>query len=217
MKENFDDILNYGEKITKVMKPNKSVYVKATVVFMLVCALFGLLVIGIFTYLGIRLGSTNEEASLVFIILAASLGIALELPAITIFFITWFYRSKSYQNTFYAITNKRLIIRLGVLGTDYKSIDLSDISAVEPKVSLLDKVGGKNTGSILIGSPTRPIISYQQNSAGGGSFRFSNIDNPYKLAKEIKELADKSKVGEKAVKSNKSSGVKQSQKKNIKK
>ena len=184
MEEKFVDILNEGEELNKVLKPNRFVFIWEAVLSELV----GLIMFGLFAVFGIfMMGSMSGGEQYILLIPVGLFVIAMV--------ITLIFRALLYKNTFYAITNKRLIIRSGIFGIDYKSIDLSDISAVEPRVSIWEKVAGKHTGSILVGSPTRPILGYSNssNAYGGGSFKFGNVNNPYDVAKEIKELADKAK------------------------
>lgn len=123
---------------------------------------------------GVVTGELNEW----FIALPFAVLLVLYLP---VFIFTKIYYNKLY----YAYSNKRIIIRTGIIGVDYKSLDLSMIGAVNVYVSLLDKLVGKNTGSITFGSMASPI------SAGNASsYKFANVNNPYELYKEIKNVID---------------------------
>ncbi len=192
MEEKFSAILNSGERINKVIKPNRLSYIGYWLVYQLMIYVPILIV---FLIILLKTTSNNggkSESVLIVEIMGGFMLLAL--------IVTWIVMSLLYRNTYYAITNKRLIIRTGIFGIDYKSMDLSDVNAIEPKVSVWDKIIRKRTGSILLGSPTRPIISTQQNTMGGGTFKFSSIANPYDLSKELKELVDESKHGEKNTK-----------------
>ena len=89
----------------------------------------------------------------------------------TLFTLPFFY-ARGYKKLYYAYTNKRLIVRSGMIGVDYQSLDYKDITASSVNVGLLDK--GSKTGSIFFKSPSTSI-----------SFRY--VENPYDLMKEIKE------------------------------
>ncbi|MBR4271166.1 MAG: SHOCT domain-containing protein [Clostridia bacterium] len=182
MEDIFNDVINEGEKITKVLKPNKFVYI-GSYVFMMISIFLCMMAVLVLTAL------SGPSVPFYAFVMIGGIMLIVTVPI-------WIFMGISYKNTYFAITNKRLIIRSGVFGIDFKSMDLSDVSAVEPTVSLWEKVAGRHTGSILVGSPTRPILGYGNSRSaygGGGTFRFANVDEPYEIAKEIKELADKAK------------------------
>ena len=86
------------------------------------------------------------------------------------------------KNTCFVITNERAIIRTGIFGVDFKSLDILTIGATNVYMSLIDKMLGGKTGSIRFGSMASPI-----NSNNGYPYAFSNIVDPYKNYKLIKE------------------------------
>ena len=93
------------------------------------------------------------------------------LMVVTFFTLPFFY-ARGYKNLCYAYTNKRLIVRSGMIGVDYRTLDYKDISTSSVDVGLLDK-GGK-TGTIFFKSPSAAI-----------SLRY--VEKPYDLMREIKE------------------------------
>ena len=92
------------------------------------------------------------------------------------FFTLPFFFKKGYNNLYYAYTNKRLIVRSGMFGVNYSSLDYQDITSTTVSVGFLDKK--TNTGSLQFVSP-----SVHQ----GRPMTFSYIENPYEVMKEIKE------------------------------
>ena len=102
--------------------------------------------------------------------------------------LTFLFFKLSYKNTYYAYTNKRVIIRKGIIGVDYKSLDLDMIGVVTVNVGVLDKIMQKNTGTICYGSMASPV-----GGQNGPMFRFSHIVNPYEIYKEIKTVIDEYK------------------------
>ena len=92
------------------------------------------------------------------------------------------------NKTVYAVTNKRIIIRTGYIGVDYKSLDYTMLGALTVNVSLIDKLIRKNTGSIAFGSMASPMTNATQ-----AKFNFAYITNPYETYKEIKNIIDEHK------------------------
>ena len=76
----------------------------------------------------------------------------------------------------FAYTNKRLIVRSGIWGVDFQSLEYKDITSTSVSVGFLDK-GGK-TGTLVFVSP-----STHNNMA----IKFQFIEKPYETMKEIKE------------------------------
>lgn len=186
MENIFEPILDADEKVVKVFKPHKGK------MFTNVCLLSFLswfwavivAVIGMLTD-----PETGEFAPAEWwIIVAVCAGIIIVCFGITILF-----TALSYKNTYYAYTNKRVIIRKGIFGVDYKSLDMSMIGAVDVSVSVIDKILCKNTGSIAFGSMANPMAN--QN---GFMFKFSHILKPYETYKEIKTVVDEYKNTKKA-------------------
>ena len=85
----------------------------------------------------------------------------------------------------YAITNKRVIIKSGLIGTDYKSIYFEQITQVLIDVGLIGKIFG--TGNIKIDTGKTETYS-TGGRAGHGNIRtrtmhdvLKDIDNPYDI------------------------------------
>ena len=98
------------------------------------------------------------------------------IMACTLFFIIPLLYARSYNNLYYTYTNKRLIVRKGTIGVDYKTLDYKFITSTSVDVGLLDK-GKIKTGSLSFKSPT-------------SSIRFEYVEHPYDLMREIKEYMD---------------------------
>ena len=87
-----------------------------------------------------------------------------------------FLISKGYKNTYYAYTNKRLIVRTGMFANSYDSLEYEDITSTSVSVGFLDRK--TKTGSLIFVSPS----SHHEHP-----MTFANIENPYEMIKEIKE------------------------------
>ncbi|MBQ3158465.1 MAG: PH domain-containing protein [Clostridia bacterium] len=172
----FDLVLDSDEKIEKAIKPEKAkVYLSnifSLVMPFLIMALFIVLVFCL---------PSEEKASTGEIILATVLPSSLfVLSLVLVLIVSHLY----YKNTFFASTNKRLIIRTGIFGVDYKSVDLENITANNIVESVLDKMLKKGTGTIKF------MVLAEAVGIENRAFAFSHIKNPYDVCKEIKERID---------------------------
>lgn len=170
---NFDDIIEKDEKIIKGYKPNK----KKVFVSKSLSIAFLMLFFVTFAMLALWMSdeSITQSEQVIGTIIIASLFVL-------IFILNLIFVSLYYKNTYYVYTNKRIIIRTGVFGVDYHSLDLKNIGASDVCVSLLDKIVRKNTGSIVFGSNSSPIGGEKSSH-----YDFSHIEKPYEVYKEIKE------------------------------
>ncbi len=195
MEDVFSPILDNDEKVLKVIKPNKFAFYFKNI---LLWFLWGVFILG-FTCLGVIMGLTEEGedgASLIpeselksdIIICVCIFGAIL----VVMLLLVWLFLYLYYKNVHYAYTNKRILIRKGVFGVDYQSLDIKMIGASTVNVSLLDKIIRKNTGRINFGSMASPIGG--TNSAN--TFILANVVDPYGLYKEMKNhisyVSDKS-------------------------
>jgi len=97
----------------------------------------------------------------------------------SIFFM--FYLFFVHGNTFYAFTNRRMMMRSGIWGTDFKAIDYDKISDMEVNVNPIENMYGVGTVKAFSGRVTEK---------GGRIYdRFIAIANPYDVFKRIKEVS----------------------------
>lgn len=95
-----------------------------------------------------------------------------------------------HGNTHYALTNKRIMIRTGFFGTDFRSIDYDQISDVEVVVGPIDTMfecGSINpfTGRDMMSHTYRNSRSFLQPTHGA----FLCIKEPYQVFRLLKELS----------------------------
>lgn len=163
----FDDVIEADETIQKGFKPNKKKVFASFIIFDVIVAFFFSL-----TILGMWLdGEIPQKEKIIGTCIVA--GVVLLIVSLTMWFVSLYYK-----NAYYVYTNKRIIVRTGVFGVDFHSLDIENIGASNVCVSLLDKMVGKNTGSIRFGSNSSPITN--------SYYGFMNIENPYQVYKEIK-------------------------------
>ena len=84
-----------------------------------------------------------------------------------------FQRVTGYKSISYVFTDKRIIVRSGVFGVDFKFAYYTDVESVNVKVSILDKLF--RVGDVHIKSPTQVIV-------------LDDIKAPYKYANKIQEI-----------------------------
>jgi hypothetical protein len=106
----------------------------------------------------------------------------------------WVGLNMSYKKTFYAYTNKRILIRRGVIGVDYATLDYEMIGGLMVNVGFLDRLmkGSDNPGTITFGSSASPVI-YTRNGRTA-AYAFRSIDHPYEVYRDLKHMVDEYKA-----------------------
>ncbi len=186
--EGFELILDPGETILKTYKPNK----KRFTIVSLIGGLPSLIVPVVFVLLAVLMltgvidmrdenGVVNYTGAIFFLVFSSIFMLAiLSAPFTSIF---------RYKKQLYCVTNKRIIIRHGFIGVDFKSLDLKAIGAVNVQVDFLDKLIKPNTGKITFGSNAAPITTGNQKGQNI-PFEFACVDNPYEVYREVKSFID---------------------------
>ena len=189
--EDLKQILDEDEEVKFSAKPNKMRYVFINIIAGLASIfLFG----GLFIILG-TLGLINiirfVNESTGQIDYSGPIGMVVMGSVIIIISIFTFVIPSivRYGRSLYVVTNKRVIIRSGFIGVDYKSLDIRDIITINVRVDFLDKLVSPNTGTILFGSAASPLV--QNGNRQTSSYSFLCIDHPYEAYKTIKSLTSK--------------------------
>jgi membrane protein YdbS with pleckstrin-like domain len=184
----FDPILNKGEMIQAIYKPKKARFVFGPLFgwtfFALVMSMWPIFVFGFD-----RKNSAGDVVSPAQPLLAWLLFAGLFVLIMLLLLLGLLL---SYKHVLYAYTNSRILIRSGLIGVDFKTLDLKQIQATEVRVDFIDKLTGGKTGSIAFGSNSSPMVSANNNSSAG-VFRFTGILDPYGTLKTIKEAIEASK------------------------
>lgn len=106
------------------------------------------------------------------------------------------------QNTYYTITDKRIIIQTGWLSPSYKIMDLENIVQSEVNIGFFDKMLSTNygnIGSISVYNNTKrkgviDIFNLNRGCMSADICTFENISNPYELIKLIKSYKNTATV-----------------------
>lgn len=85
-----------------------------------------------------------------------------------------------HKNTFYAITNKRIMMRSGFWGIDFNAIDYDKISDIQVTVNPLENMLGVGTIHISAGKVTSKGSPLTND--------FIAVSNPYEVFKKIKTV-----------------------------
>lgn len=95
-----------------------------------------------------------------------------------------------YRVTVYVITNKRVIIKSGLIGADIRSIFFEKIKSTFVNVGILGKIFG--TGTIMIDSGN---ITQTKNGSQIAYDKFANINSPYEVYKILQSHLSNRKEG----------------------
>lgn len=105
------------------------------------------------------------------------------LPII-LFLWEFFRKILSYSNTRYAYTNKRVMMRTGFIGTDFKSIDYDKISDIEVTVNVVERLF--NVGTIRFFSGRTEV---KDDVTTNLYDRWEAIPLPYAVFKKVKQVS----------------------------
>ena len=188
-KELFAPILQEDEEIIKVMKPNKTRYIYLSGLAYTLFALIPIIVMAV--PFGMMFEAFAERGAPSPVVIELSFFGGFILLAIIA---VWVGLSMSYKKTFYAYTNKRILIRRGVIGVDYATLDFEMIGGLMVNVDFLDRLmkGSDNPGTITFGSSASPVI-YTRNGRSA-AYAFRNIDHPYDVYRDLKHMVDEYKA-----------------------
>ena len=171
----FTDIIDRDESIIWAGRPNFTTFMCSGLPFLAVGIVWGIIGFGFISG---------------FLDTAQRVGNGPPMLFIVPFFIIWLFPCwgsplymvwlyLSHGNTAYAITNKRVMLRSGVFGIDYQTIDYDKIRDKQVNVGPIEKMFG--VGSILfntgeVGHKGHPMLK-----------RFYGIENPYDVFRLLKE------------------------------
>lgn len=179
-------ILDDDEEVKLHYKPNKTRYVVVNILFsllFLLIAFSGMFVVGLLGVLDvIKFTGEGGERDL----LAPIIFLVISAPILLVCILTTIGYIVRYKRALFVVTNKRLIIRSGFIGVDYKSIELKYVGLVNVRVDFLDKLSGGKTGTITFASAAIPMTNGQNNT--NGAFCFACVENPYEVYKQVKSF-----------------------------
>ena len=170
-KNNIDDIIDSNEKVLWRSKPNAKSYVLAAMFKMLPIAVVWLIFDGTCLFF-ISKGMINGDVPL------AILGFIipfflLHLAPVWIWIAKTVKAAREVKNLEYAITDKRIVIRSGVIGIDFKFINYTEIDSVNVRVGIIDRIF--RVGDIYINSSVNAGVLW-------------DVENPYKIGNALQKV-----------------------------
>jgi hypothetical protein len=179
----LDKVIEKSEKILWESKPNFIAFIFGSSLPVMIFGLVWLLIAFPFVLVSLfSLLTGNFIASFAVLFFNPMLWIG-----ILLFFGMPIYFYLAYHYIDYAITSKRVIIQRGIIGRDFDMVDFDQISNATVNVGLMDKLLGKNTGSIYIYTPGS--VAYTKQGAVPRPFILSSVVNPYEVFKFFKKVS----------------------------
>lgn len=167
--KNIEDVIGSDEQILWSGKPKKRAFLINAFTKMLPIALIWLLFDGAF--IGLMIGTMDEIPASVKIFM--TVFFLFHLMPVWIWLSNVLTANRQHENLEYAFTNKRIIIKSGIIGIDFKNVYYSEIDSVNLRVGLVDRI--EKVGDIYI------------KSIGGANVLY-DLENPYTLAEKLQKI-----------------------------
>jgi len=168
----FDSVKDNDEEIIWTDKPVFIPYLTSGIGLDLLILVF----VFVFIYVYLTGDSDDNNPSTMFWVIGS-------IPLIQRFYV-FINKLVSFSNTAYAYSNKRVMIRTGFIGTDFKTIDYDKISDIEVKVSAIERM--YNVGTIQFFSGR---TENTDNGIKKLTDRWIAIRNPYEIFKMVKQIS----------------------------
>lgn len=165
----IEDVIGSDEQILWRGKPKKRAYLINAFTKMLPIALIWLIFDG--GFIGLMIGTMDEIPAPVKIFMAVFF--LFHLAPVWIWLSHVLTANRQHENLEYAFTNKRIIIKSGIIGIDFKNIYYSEIDSVNLRVGLVDRI--EKVGDIYI------------KSIGGANVLY-DLENPYSLTEKLQKI-----------------------------
>ena len=170
-KNSIEDIINDDEKVLWQGKPNAKSYVLAAMLKMLPIAIIWLIFDGAFIA-GISIGMVKGVIPLGILGFVVPFFL-LHLMPVWMWIANTVKAFREVKNLEYAITDRRVIIRSGVIGIDFKFINYTEIDSVNIKVGIIDKIF--KVGDIYINSSVNSGVLW-------------DVANPYGIGRALQKV-----------------------------
>lgn len=167
--KNIEDVIGSDEQILWSGKPKKRAFLINAFTKMLPIALIWLLFDGAF--IGLMIGTMDEIPASVKTFMVVFF--LFHLMPVWIWLSNVLTANRQHENLEYAFTNKRIIIKSGIIGIDFKNIYYSEIDSVNLRVGLVDRI--EKVGDIYI------------KSIGGANVLY-DLENPYSLTEKLQKI-----------------------------
>ncbi len=165
----IEDILDVDESVLLRLKPKKSAYIFNSTLRMLPIAIIWLLFDGFF--IGAMLFNASSMPGYIWFIIVPFFAVHL--------FPVWMWIGgivravAGWKNIEYVFTEKRIILRSGVVGIDFVNIYYSDIKGVNLRVGIIDRMF--KVGDIYISAERQSEVLW-------------DIPNPYFILQKLQKI-----------------------------
>ena len=165
----IEDILDVDESVLLRLKPKKSAYIFNSTLRMLPIAIIWLLFDGFF--IGAMLFNASSMLGYIWFIIVPFFAVHL--------FPVWMWIGgivravAGWKNIEYVFTEKRIILRSGVVGIDFVNIYYSDIKGVNLRVGIIDRMF--KVGDIYISAERQSEVLW-------------DIPNPYFILQKLQKI-----------------------------
>ncbi len=171
----FNEILDQDEEIRWSGQPNFKTFMLSGVPFLIFGFIWGLFDLFFVVAAFFSTGMPGKMGFFLIPFMAVH-----SFPAWgSVLYMFWLYFS--HGNTAYAFTNKRVLMRSGVFGTDFQIIDYDRIRDMQVNVGPIEKMC--HVGSILFNTGEVTVKGHPLLK------RFSGIENPYDVFRQLKEVS----------------------------
>lgn len=164
------DMLDENEEILWQGKPNKKSYVLSNFLKMLPIALIWLCFDGFF--IAMLISTSSEIGGFIWFFI---LFFAFHLTPVWIWIGNFVRSIVEIKNIEYAVTDKKIIIKSGVVGIDFKVFLYSEVTGVFIKRGFIDKYF--KVGDIYINTTSQKGVIY-------------DVDNPYQVYKLLQQTSN---------------------------
>ena len=170
-KNTIEDVVSPDEKVLWRGKPNAMSYVLANMLKMLPIALIWLAFDGTFIFIFSRgMISGDIPTNVLWFVIPFFM---LHLAPVWIWIGKTVKSVREVRNMEYAITDKRIILRSGMIGIDFKFINYAEIDSVNVKVGLIDRIF--RVGDIYVNSSINSGVLW-------------DVEDPYKIGNALQRV-----------------------------
>lgn len=164
----IEDLIEEDEEILWRGNPKKSAYILGAIIRMLPIVLIWLIFDGAFIYLICRFAASLGK--MIWLLIAFFI---LHLTPVWIWLANIIKSSLQHKNIQYAITTKKIIIRSGIIGIDFKTIYYLEIGGIKCRVNWIDKL--LKVGDIYISGSHQSVILH-------------DLSKPYEIASRLNQM-----------------------------
>lgn len=178
----LESILAKDEQVIWRGKPKKSAFLFASIVKDIPNLILGLIpIVVFFVIIALNFGMETFWVSFIFVSIFLAIGLFKRIGKI----ITDSYR---YNNIDYALTNRRIIIRSGLIGVDYKSINYKEVKEVKLDVKWIDKLFKVGDIYICTGDEHRFSTRTRKGGKMVNEKVFFDVPNCYEVYSKIQKI-----------------------------